>query len=150
MEREPRSHCPIAFALDLFGDKWTLLVLRDLLLKGKRQYHEFLASEEAMATNILSDRLRRLEREGLVTKSRARGAGRQYVYQPTRKALDLLPVLVEISFWSARYDPATAAPPALMRRIRKDREGFLREVRRQVRSRFGRPLAVTKATSTRR
>lgn len=137
MEREPRSHCPIAFALDLFGDKWTLLVLRDLLLRGKRQYSEFLASEEAMATNILSERLRRLEREGLATKSRTRGAGRQYVYRPTRKALDLLPVLLEISCWSAKYDPMTAAPPALMRRIKRDREGVIREIRRQFRSNPG-------------
>lgn len=128
MASEIRSHCPIAFGLDIFGDKWTLLVLRDLFFKEKRRYNEFLRSEEGIATNILSERLRRLEAEGLITKSKP-GGGRKYIYKPTRKGLDLLPVLLEISCWSARYDSSSAAPPALMRRIKKDREGFIREIR---------------------
>lgn len=131
MKETCRSHCPIAFALDIFGDRWTLLVLRDLLFKGKTRYKEFLAAEEGVATNVLAERLRRLEEEGLVQKSHPQGGGRQFVYRPTAKALDLLPVLVEISLWSANYDPLTAAPPALMRQIRKDREAFIREVRKQ-------------------
>ena len=127
MKRPPRSHCPIAFALDIFGDKWSLLVLRDLLFMGKRCYREFLASEEGIATNILADRLRRLEVAGLMTKSRDRKSRRQYVYTPTRKGLDLLPVLMEIVRWSARYDPKTAAPASFVRRLRNDREGLMRE-----------------------
>lgn len=105
MKGKCRSHCPIAFALEIFGDRWTLLVLRDLLFKGKKRYKEFLASEEEIATNVLAERLRRLEREGLVTRLRPPGGGRQFVYRPTAKALDLLPVLLEISVWSAKYDP---------------------------------------------
>jgi DNA-binding HxlR family transcriptional regulator len=129
MSRLKRSHCPIAFALDIFGDKWSLLVLRDLLLKGKRRYGELLASEEAIATNILSERLSRLEAEGLITKSRDKTNRRQFIYSPTQKGLDLLPALLEISLWSANYDPQTAAPPSVMRRIRTDRDGFIRELK---------------------
>ena len=127
MKRPCRSHCPIAYALDLFGDKWSLLVLRDVLFMGKRRYNEFLASEEGISTNILAERLERLEAEGLVTKSRDGNNRRQSVYTPTRKGLDLLPVLLELIRWSAKHDPKTAAPPTFLRRLRMDREGLIRE-----------------------
>lgn len=129
MKRSKRSHCPIAFALDIFGDKWSLLVLRDLLFKGKTRYSEFLAAEEEISTNILSERLARLECEGLITKSRDTTNRRQFIYAPTPKGLDLLPAILEISLWSAKHDPKTAAPPALMRRIQENREDFIREIR---------------------
>jgi DNA-binding HxlR family transcriptional regulator len=129
MKRTKRSHCPIAFALDIFGDKWSLLLLRDLFFKGKNRYSDFLDAEEGIATNVLSERLARLEAEGLITKSRDKTNLRQFIYAPTRKGLDLLPALLEISLWSAKYDPKTAAPPSVMRRIRADRDGFIRESR---------------------
>ncbi|MBI3851472.1 MAG: helix-turn-helix transcriptional regulator [Verrucomicrobia bacterium] len=128
MKRTTRSHCPIAFALDIFGDKWSLLLLRDLLFKDKRHYSELLAAEEGISTNILSERLARLEAEGLIAKSRDQSNRRQFIYSPTQKGLDLLPALLEISLWSAKYDPKTTAPPAVMRRIRTDRDGFIREL----------------------
>ena len=128
MKRPCRSHCPIAYALDLFGDKWSLLVLRDLLFMGKRRYNEFLASEEGISTNILAERLRRLEAEGLVTKSRDGNNRRQSVYVPTRKGLDLLAVILEIIRWSAKHDPQTAAPPSFLRRLRNNREGLMRDI----------------------
>jgi len=128
MSPSKRSHCLISFALDIFGDKWSLLVLRDLLFKDKQRFGELLAAEERISTNILAERLAQLEAEGLITKSRDKTNRRQYVYAPTPKALDLLPALLEISIWSAKYDPKTAAPPALMRRNRADRNGFIREL----------------------
>jgi len=128
IKRTQRSHCPIAFALDLFGDRWSLLLLRDLLFKDKRHYHELLAAEEGISTNILSERLARLEAEGLITKAPDPDNGRQYIYSPTQKALELIPVLLEIVLWSAKYDPETDAPPLIVRRIREDRDGFIREV----------------------
>ena len=103
-------------------------MLRDLLFMGKRRYREFLASEEGISTNILADRLRRLEAEGLMTKSRDRKSRRQYVYTPTRKGLGLLPVILEIVRWSARYDPKTAAPASFVRRLWHDRENLMREI----------------------
>lgn len=133
MKRPCRSHCPIAFALDLFGDKWSLLVLRDLLFKGKRHYHEFLASEERISTNILAERLRRLEAAGLIAKAEDRENHRQYVYTPTLKGLDLLPVILEIIRWSAKHDPQTAAPRPFIRRLHRDREGLVRDIVKRFR-----------------
>ena len=129
MKRTKRSHCPIAFALDIFGDKWSLLVLRDLLFKGKSHYSEFLDAEEGVSTNILSERLTRLECEGLIAKTRDQTNRRQFIYSPTPKGLDLLPAILEISLWSAEYDPSTAAPPGEMKRIREKREDVIREVK---------------------
>lgn len=129
MKRTKRSHCPIAFALDIFGDKWSLLLLRDLLFKDKRHYSELLAAEEGISTNILSERLARLEAEGLIAKSQDKTSRRHFIYSPTLKGLDLLPALLEVILWSAKYDPKTAAPPSVMRRIRADRDGFIRELK---------------------
>ncbi len=98
-----RSECRISFALDILGDKWTLLILRDLMLRHKFYYGDFMNSEEQIATNILADRLRVLERQGIITKSRDERVGTKYRYRLTRKGLDLLPVLVELMAWGAKY-----------------------------------------------
>jgi DNA-binding HxlR family transcriptional regulator len=116
-----RSHCPVSFALDVLGDRWTLLVVRDMLLFGKRTYSQFLASEEGIATNVLADRLGWLVRQGIVTK---RGRG----YQMTGKGRDLLPVLLELVKWSAKYDPHTAAPAPFVRRATADPAGLMRDI----------------------
>ncbi|MEJ8569126.1 winged helix-turn-helix transcriptional regulator [Elongatibacter sediminis] len=134
MAPQRRSDCPLAFALDAIGDRWSLLVLRDILLHGKRHYEEFLESGEGISTNILADRLKRLARQGLLSKERDADNRRRYIYRPTEKALDLLPVIVEMVLWSARYDPDTGVTPDVVERLRDDRAGFFVEVRR----RFGR------------
>ena len=126
-----RSDCPISFTLDVLGDKWTLLVLRDLLLKGKRYYREFLEAGENIATNILSDRLKRLEAEGMLTKERDPSNRKQVIYQPTEKSLALLPVLIEVAFWGATHDPQTAAPRDFVRSSRRDREAMLVKIRKR-------------------
>ncbi len=123
-----KSHCPINFALEVFGDKWTLLIIRDILIFGKRYYGDFLSSEEGIATNILADRLNMLEREGFVRKTGDAQHGSKYIYEPTQKAIDLLPILLEIALWSAKYDPATAAPKSVVARIKKDKIGFMNEI----------------------
>jgi DNA-binding HxlR family transcriptional regulator len=130
--RRRRSDCPIHFGLEVFGDPWTLLILRDLLLKGRSTYTDFLHAEEGIATNVLADRLTRLEQDGLVVADRGAGGGRARRYRPTSKAIDLLPVLLEIIAWSAAYDPATAADPAFVARLRSDRAGLERDLRDQV------------------
>lgn len=117
-----RSHCPISFALDIVGDRWTLLILRDLLMNGKKSYGELLASEEGIATNVLADRLAWLETHGILEK-------RRQTYRVTSKGLDLLPVMLEMIAWSARYDPHTAAPRAFVKRIARDRAEVLAELR---------------------
>ena len=130
--RRRKSDCPIHFGLEVFGDPWTLLILRDLLLKGRSTYSDFLHAEEGIATNVLADRLTRLEQDGLVVADRGAGGGRAHRYRPTSKAIDLLPVLLEIIAWSAAYDPATAADPAFVTRLRSDRAGLERDLRDQV------------------
>jgi len=120
--RQRKSDCPIHFALETFGDAWTLLVVRDLMFKGRSTYSDFLRAEEGIATNILADRLVRLEQDGVITKEGTR-------YRLTRKGIDLLPVLLEMIAWSARYDPGTAAPPDFVRRVQTDREGLIQETR---------------------
>jgi len=130
--RRRRSDCPIHFGLEVFGDPWTLLILRDLLLKGRSTYSDFLHAEEGIATNVLADRLTRLEQDGLVVADRGAEGGRARRYRPTSKAIDLLPVLLEIIAWSAAYDPAAAADPAFLARLRSDRAGLERDLRDQV------------------
>lgn len=120
-----RSGCPISYALEIFGDRWTLLVLRDLLLKGRRHYKELLAAEEGIASNILADRLKRLEERGLLTRRRDPADGRQWLYGPTEAAIALLPVLIEMIAWGARNDPRSAAPPDFLRRFETDREALV-------------------------
>jgi DNA-binding HxlR family transcriptional regulator len=116
-----RSHCPISFALDILGDRWTLLILRDLLMQGKTTYGELLASEERIATNVLADRLEWLEHHGIIQRA-ARA------YRVTGKGLDLLPVMLEMVAWSAKYDLHTAAPRAFVKRIASDRSAVLADL----------------------
>ncbi len=128
MLRSRRSNCPISFALDRFGDRWTLLVIRDLLLKGKRRYQELRACEEGIASNILSDRLRALESAGIVERQVARRNAGGVTYGLTRRGLDLAPVLVEMIVWSAKHDPDTAAAPEFVAAATTDRKALLSSI----------------------
>lgn len=129
--RQRRSDCPVHFGLEVFGDPWSLLIIRDLMFKGRTRYTDFLNAEEGIATNVLADRLVRLEEEGIVEREgTVRGASGKY--RLTAKGLDLLPVLIEIIGWSARYDPKTAADRRFVRRLRGDRDGLEKEIRRAL------------------
>ena len=127
-KQKRRSDCPINFALEVFGDKWTFLIVRDLMFKGKHYYGEFLNSEEKIATNILADRLSLLEQEGIVLKNIDTSHGSKFIYKLSQKGIDLLPVLTEVIMWSAKYDKHTAADAKFVSRVRKNREGFLKEI----------------------
>jgi DNA-binding HxlR family transcriptional regulator len=105
-----RSTCPIANVLDIVGDKWTLLVVRDLLLSGKHRYGEFQASPEAIPTNILADRLRRLEAAGLVTKEFYQDNPPRAEYFLTRKGAEFGPVLQAMGQWGKKYIPGVVIP----------------------------------------
>jgi DNA-binding HxlR family transcriptional regulator len=106
-----RSDCPISGALDLIGDKWTLLVVRDLLFLGNRRFGELAGSPEKIPTNILSDRLRRLEESGLVIKVSYQERPPRYEYRLTAKGADLFPVLRALAAWANRHIPGTMVPP---------------------------------------
>jgi DNA-binding HxlR family transcriptional regulator len=129
-----RSDCPINFALQTFGDSWSLLVIRDLMFTERCTYSEFLNAEEGMATNILADRLSRLRHAGIIALS-GRGKGARYAL--TDKGLDLLPAMLQLIAWSARYDTLTAVPSDFAARIRRDPAGLDRELRERLRTRFG-------------
>lgn len=118
------SGCPVAFALDVFGDRWTLLVIRDMLLHGKRSYSEFMESEEHIASNILVSRLKQLEAEGIAVKTRDPENHRRFLYDLTEKGRDLVPVLLEMIRWSGRHDPRPAAQREVPRLIEADRPGL--------------------------
>ena len=126
-----RSDCPISFALDVFGDRWTLLVIRDLLFKHKHRYGEFLGSEERIATNILADRLRKLEDAGMITRTKAARNAGGVSYALTEKGLDLAPILVEMILWSAKHDAATAAEPEFVAAALRDRQALVAAVTRK-------------------
>jgi DNA-binding HxlR family transcriptional regulator len=115
VDKAPRSGCPVSRALEAIGDRWSLLILRDVILWDKRRYQEFLESEEGISTNILADRLARLERQGLISKSNDPDDRRQFVYTPTEKGLDLLPVVFEMARWSLKYDPSAKGRQSLHR-----------------------------------
>lgn len=131
-ELQRRSNCPISYVLEIFGDKWTLLIIRDMLFKQKRRFGQFADSEEKISTNILADRLARLEEQELVTKKPDPENGRQVVYALTSKALDLAPVLVEMILWAAEHDPHTAVDRGFVRKAKQDREQLIQEIKSQI------------------
>jgi len=124
-----RSHCPINYALESFGDRWTLLIVRDLMFKGKTRFGDFLSSDEKMSTNILADRLRKLETLGLVTKSVDPANRAKTLYALTDKGRDLLPIMLEITRWSATYDRDCNTPRAFVDALDRDRESVERTIR---------------------
>jgi DNA-binding HxlR family transcriptional regulator len=128
-----RSGCPIDFALDVFGDRWTLLVIRDLVFGGKRHFKEFMDSPEGIASNILATRLKKLEAQGLISRRIDPQSRKQLVYELTDKGLDLVPTLIDIIAWGAKYDPKTGAPKSFLERIKKDRDGVIRETIASIR-----------------
>lgn len=127
-----RSPCPISYALEIFGDRWTLLVLRDLLLNAHRRYGELLASPEGIATNVLADRLRRLEKRGLVSKARDARDSRQFIYTPTEAAIALVPMLLELITWSAR-NGGVQVPGQLVSQFEENRERCIAETQDAIR-----------------
>jgi DNA-binding HxlR family transcriptional regulator len=100
-----KSYCPINLAMEILGDKWSLLIIRDMMFGDKQHFREFLQSEEKIASNILTDRLALLEREGLITKRPDPDYVQKFIYRLTEKGIDLLPALMTISAWSIKYNP---------------------------------------------
>ena len=125
------SGCPVVFFADAFGDRWSLLILRDLFFAGRKHYNDFLRAGEGIATNILADRLAKLEQLDLLKKEPDPQNRRQFVYSPTEKALDLIPLFVEIILWSARHDDGTEVPSKLLLRLKTERQAVIDETRGQ-------------------
>jgi len=124
-----RSGCPLNASVEILGDRWSLLIIRDMMLRGFRSYKEFLESFEGIATNILADRLRRLEAHGIITSERDPADGRKLIYLLTAKGIDLAPVLTEMVLWAAGHEDT--GNQALIRQMQKDKKKFLDAVRQR-------------------
>lgn len=129
--RQPRSKCPINLVLEAVGDSWSLLIIRDLMFRGHSTYKAFLNSEERIATNILADRLVRLEQSGLISKQADPEDARKYIYKLTEKGADLAPVLVEIMLWSNRHH-ITDTPKDFLAALQKNKSGFTQRIVKDV------------------
>lgn len=121
------SGCLVAYALDTFGDRWTMLIIRDMMLYGKRRYSDFLQAGEGIATNILAEKLKHLEAQGVLVKERDPENRRSYVYSLTEKGQALAPILAEIIIWSGRYVPVEERRKKLIKRAKTDRDALVRE-----------------------
>ncbi len=126
-----RSECPISKSLDIFGDKWTLLIIRDIVFNGYRFYNEFLNSEEKIATNILSDRLKKLESNGILKSEKYELNKTKKVYKLTDAGIELIPILVDLLAWGYKYDPTLLSREERIfafNTIKENRTGFIEGV----------------------
>jgi DNA-binding HxlR family transcriptional regulator len=128
-EIQRRSECPLNASVEILGDRWSLLIIRDMMLRGFRSYKEFLESYEGIATNTLADRLRMLQAYGIVTAEPDPSDGRKLTYLLTQKGIDLAPVLTEMVLWAAAH--GETGNPALVQLMQKDKQQFVAEVRKR-------------------
>jgi len=129
----------VSISLERFGDRWSLLIIRDLMVRGFRAFKEFQESGERISTNILADRLLKLEAAGIITAEVELTDGRRVNYRLTEKGIDLAPVLLELLIWGARHENA-GAPCALIEKMARNREHVLAEVRRRWQERDSVPF----------
>ncbi len=122
-----RSGCPLNASVEMLGDRWSLLIVRDMMLRGFRTYTEFLTSHEGIATNILADRLRKLEASGIIIAKQDPSDGRKLFYLLSKKGIDLAPVLAELVLWAASHEET--GNQALVRLLRKAKARVIADVR---------------------
>ncbi len=124
-----RSGCPLNASVEVLGDRWSLLIIRDMMLRGFRTYKEFLGSYERIATNILADRLQKLIAHGIITNGPDPSDGRKLIYSLTPKGIDLAPVLTEMVLWAAAHEDT--GNQALVRQMQKDKDKFISAIRQR-------------------
>jgi DNA-binding HxlR family transcriptional regulator len=129
-----RSGCPVSISLEIFGDSWSLLIIRDLMVRGYKTFKQFQRSGEGIATNVLADRLDKLRAAGIISAEAEASDGRRVNYRLTEKGIDLAPVLLELLIWGARHEQ-TGAPGTVVSEMENNRETVLAEVRRRWRER---------------
>lgn len=125
-DMKKRSDCPVSCSLDVWGDKWSLLIVRDLMLAKQCTYGDFLKSDEKIATNILASRLQTLEENGIITKSDHPDSKAKVLYKLTQKGIDLLPLIIEINLWAEKYYNLPADRKAMLKKVKKDKENFIK------------------------
>ena len=137
--RKSRSGCPVCVGLEQFGDRWSLLIIRDLMVRGYRTFSQFLNAGEGISTNVLADRLRKLESAGIVSAEPDQNDARRTYYRLTPKGIALAPMMLELLLWAARWEE-TAAPCRFVEQIGKNREAVLTETYRRWERRDPTPL----------
>jgi len=120
-----RSQCAIANGLEILGDRWTLLIIRDLMFTNRREFGHFMQAGEGISTNILSDRLQRLQCHGVITKEAHPEHGRKFIYQLTDKGLKLAPMVIELTLWGNETIEDTFVPPPILKMMKTDREKLI-------------------------
>jgi DNA-binding HxlR family transcriptional regulator len=130
---ERRSTCPINYSVEIFGDKWMLLLLRDLMFNGKHSFLEFRASQEKISSAVLTEKLNTLLNEGIVTKVTSPKNASKFLYLLTDKGTELVPAMVEFLDWGSRYNP-DGGPKVLLDRIKQNRKKAIREIQDKLRS----------------
>lgn len=124
-DSKKRSDCPISCSLDILGDKWSLLIVRDLMFSKQCTYGDFLKSSEKIATNILASRLLMLEKNEIISKLNHPDSKAKVLYKLTQKGIDLLPIMVEMQLWAGKYFSLSKEQEALLEGIKKDKEVFI-------------------------
>lgn len=127
-EEHFRSDCPISQILDIVGDKWTLLIIRDIAYFHKHTFNEFLESDEKMASNILSARLKWLEKLGLIIKKKHPASKAKIYYGLSRKGIDLIPILFEMAIWSEKYLKVGKDAKPFIQSVKDDRDAVLKAI----------------------
>lgn len=122
-----RSDCPISSSLDVWGDKWSLLIVRDLMFAKQCTYGDFLKSDEKIATNILAARLLMLETNGIITKEDHPESKSKVLYKLTPKGIDLFPIMIEINLWADKYSTLSPARKEVLEQVKKDKAGFIKK-----------------------
>lgn len=127
---ESKSKCPVNQSLEVFGDRWSLLIIRDLMFNEKRSFREFLNSDEKIATNILAARLDMLEKEGIVVEEKDPNHKQKIIYSLAEKGVDLLPIIIEIGCWGVKYKPVTNKQKLRAKELKNNTEKLLKEMKR--------------------
>ena len=133
-EAKKRSDCPISCTLDVFGDKWSLLIIRDLMSAKECTYGDFLKSAEGIATNILASRLVTLEENQIIEKLNHPDSKAKVLYKLTRKGIDLLPVLIEMHLWFDKYSSIPEDKREMLEIVKKDKAGFIENITKMLAS----------------
>lgn len=135
MEKDKkRSECPLSCSLDVFGDKWSLLIIRDLMFENKCTYNDFLKSGEGIATNILAARLKGLEENGIIEKSVHPDSKAKILYKLTQKGIDLLPIIMEVYIWSEKYLTIPPNLKLIINEAKKDKVKFIKQITSQLKA----------------
>ena len=127
-----RSDCPISISLDIIGDKWALLIVRDLAFKGKNTYGDFLNAGEGITTSVLADKLVQLESGAIISKQNHPDSKAKILYTLTQKGIDLIPSLVELIIWSEKYHEVNSQATLFAKQVKKDKEGVIKGVRESL------------------